>query len=74
MLPHCLVVLKHIKRDADLMVFIEVNNLPRTNGGAYAINLDKCKSVGTHWIVVCINIGNGTYFNNFGVEYIPKIN
>ena len=54
------------------MMFIEANNLLKTNGGAHVINLDKCKSVGTHWIVVRINIGNVTYFDNFGVEYIPK--
>ena len=25
-------------------------NLPRINDGAYVINLDKCQSIGTHWI------------------------
>ena len=54
------------------MVFIEANNLPKANGGAHIITLDECKSAGTHWIVVCINIDNVTYFDNFGVEYFPK--
>ena len=35
-------------------------------------NLDKCKSIGTHWISLNVNSDNITYFENFGAEYIPK--
>ena len=27
------------------------NNLPKIKDGAYVINLDEYKSIGTHWIV-----------------------
>ena len=36
--------------------------------GAYVINLDECKSIGTHWIALYVNAKNVTYFNSFGVE------
>ena len=41
--------------------------------GAYAINLDEYKSIGTHWIVLYVN-GNSIiiYFYSFGAEHIPK--
>ena len=53
-------------------------NLPRTKDGAYAISLDKYKSIGTHWMVLYVSGNNGrtpydaTYFDSFGVEHIPK--
>ena len=28
------------------------NNLPKVKDGAYIINLDEYKSIGTHWIVI----------------------
>ena len=40
--------------------------------GAYIINLDEFKSIGTHWIVLYVNGNNATYFDSFGVEHIPK--
>ena len=43
------------------------NNLPKIKDGAYVINLDEFKSIGTHWIALYI-----TYFVSFGVEHIPK--
>ena len=46
------------------------NNLPKIKGGASVINFDEYKSISTHWIA--LNGDNVTYFNNFGVEYIPK--
>ena len=48
------------------------NNLPKVKDGAYVINLDKFKSIGTHWIGVYVNPENVTYFDSFGVEHIPK--
>ena len=35
-------------------------------------NLGKFTSVATHWIVSYMNSDNVTYFDNLGVEYIPK--
>ena len=40
--------------------------------GAYVINLDECKSIGTHWIALCVNDDSVTYFDSFGVENILK--
>ena len=43
------------------------NNLPKIKDGAYIINLDQYES-----IVLYINAENVTYFDSFGVEFIPK--
>ena len=54
------------------------NNLPKIKYGAYVINLDGYKSIGTHWIVLHVNGNNrrasydSIYFDNFGIEHIPK--
>ena len=48
------------------------NNLPKVKDGAYVINLDKFKPIGTHWIGIYVNPENVTYFDSFGVEHIPK--
>ena len=48
------------------------NNLPKIKDGAYVINLDKFKSIGTHWKALYVNAENVTYFNSFRVENIPK--
>ena len=36
------------------------------------MNLDECKSMGTHWVSLWENGGNVTYFESFGVEHIPR--
>ena len=38
------------------------NNLPNTMNGAYVVNLDKHKSIGTHWITLYV----------FVVKYIQE--
>ena len=48
------------------------NNLPKIKDGAYVINLDEYKSIGTHWIALYMNAKNVTYFDSFGVEHVPK--
>ena len=48
------------------------NNLPKIKDGAYVINLDEYKSIGTHWIAFYVNAENVTYFDSFGVDHIPK--
>ena len=48
------------------------NNLSKIKDGANIINLDEYESIGTPWIALCINDNNVTYFDNFGVEHIPK--
>ena len=39
---------------------------------SYVINVDEHKLTGTHWIALHVNCDNATYFESFGVEYIPK--
>ena len=36
------------------------NNLPKINDGAYVINMDECKSIGSHWIALYANGDNVT--------------
>ena len=48
------------------------NKLPKIKDGAYVINLDGYKSIGTHWINLYLNAENVTHFDSFGVEYIKK--
>ena len=38
---------------------------------AYVINLDEYSDIGTHWVAY-VNNKTVTYFDSFGVEYIPK--
>ena len=40
--------------------------------GAYKINLDEYSDIETHWISLHVNNKTVTYFDNFGVEHIPK--
>ena len=48
-------------------------NLPKTiKNGAYVINLDEYADVGTHWIALYVKDNKITYFDSFGVVYIPK--
>ena len=48
------------------------NNSPKVKDGAYVINLDESKSIGTHWIALFVNGNNIIYFDSFEVEYISK--
>ena len=48
------------------------SDLPRLKDGAYVINQNKCKSIGSHWIALYVNGYNVTKIKSFGVEYVPK--
>ena len=83
MLPHPLTnfeIQKYYHNDAQLNSKNEPkpngayskNNLPKIKDGAYVINLDEYKSIGTHWIALYVNGNNVTNFDSFGVEHIPK--
>ena len=48
------------------------NNLPKIKNGAYVINVDELKSIGTHWIALYVNAENVTYFDSFAVDHFPK--
>ena len=49
-----------------------LNNLPKIKDGAYVINLDEYFDMGTHWVALCINNNDVTYFDSFGLEHIRK--
>ena len=40
--------------------------------GAYLINLDEYRDIGTHWVALYVNNNIVTYFDSFEVEHIPK--
>ena len=48
------------------------NILPKIKDGPYVINLDEYKSIGTHWIALCVNGNNVIYSDSFRSEYISK--
>ena len=48
------------------------DNLPRIKDGAYVINIDEYFDIGTHWLALYVINNDVTYFDSFGVEYIPK--
>ena len=50
------------------------DNLPNNNirNGAYVINLDEYRDIGTHWVVLYVNNKTIVYFDSFGVEHISK--
>ena len=48
------------------------NNLPKTKDGTYVINRDLYKSIGTHWIALCVTGNNIIYFDSLRVKHIPK--
>ena len=49
------------------------NNLPKKiKDRAYVINLHEYADVGTHWSALFCNKNEMVYFDNFGVEHVPK--
>ena len=83
MLPHSLTnfeIQKYYQNDTQFSLKNErkfngvysENNLPKLKDGAYVINLDEYKSIGTDWIALYVNAENVTYFDSFAVENIPK--
>ena len=49
------------------------DNLPNSiKNGAYVINLDEYRDIGTHWVALYVNNKTKIYFDSFGVEHIPK--
>ena len=48
------------------------NNLFKINYETYIIDLDEYKSIENNWKALYVNAENVTYFDSFGVEYIPK--
>ena len=62
MSPHSLTnfeAQKYYQNEPSLKCVYSKYNLPKINDEAYVINLDKCKLIGTHWIPLYVNCGNG---------------
>ena len=73
--PHPLTnfeIQKYYQKETKFNGVYSKNNLPKIKDGAYVINLDEFKSIGTHWITLYVNRNIATYFDSFGVEHIPK--
>ena len=47
------------------------NNIPEIKEGAYVINLDEFKSIGTPCAALHVTNNNVTYFDSFAVGHIP---
>ena len=75
--------LKKILRNFEIQEYYQ--NEPRFNGvfsrdnlgstvknDAYVINLDEYHDIGTHWVALYVNNKTITYFDSFGVKYIPR--
>ena len=52
--------------------FYSTNSLFKIKDGTQVINHHECKSLVNHCIDLQVYGDNGTYFDSFGVEYIPK--
>ena len=68
MLPYSLTnfrIQKYYENEPKFNGVYSRNDLPKINGGVYMINLDEYKSIGTHWIALCVNDNNVTYFDSF---------
>ena len=48
------------------------NNNNNIKNGAYVINLDEYRDIGTHWVALYVNNKTIIYFDSFEVEHIPK--
>ena len=49
------------------------DNIPNSiKNGAYVINLEEYRDIGTHWVALYVNNNTIIYFDSFGVEHIPK--
>ena len=46
---------KYHQKETKFKGFYSRNNLPEIKHGVYAINFDGYKSIGTHWIALCMN-------------------
>ena len=57
-----------------MKIIIKNNNNNNNNikNGAYVINLDEYRDIGTHWVALYVNSKTIIYFDSFGVEHIPK--
>ena len=73
--PHPLTnieIQKHYQNELKVNGVYLTNHLSKIKDGAYIINLDEYKSIGTHRISLYVNSGNVTYFDNYRIEYSKR--
>ena len=74
--PHSLTnfeIQKYYENEPKFNGVFSRDNLPKKiKDGAYVINLDEYKDVGTHWIALFCNRSEIVYFDSFGVEHVPE--
>ena len=73
--PHSLInfeIQKYYQNEPRFNGVYSRDNLPKLEDRAYVINLGECSNIGTHWIALCVQNNDVTYFDSFGVEHIPK--
>ena len=74
--PHPLTnfeIQKYYKNESKFNCVYSRDNLSdKIKDRAYIINLDDYCDIGTHWVALYECNNNVTYFDSFGVEYIPK--
>ena len=63
---------KHYQNEPRLNGAYSRDNLPKIKHGVYVIKLDEYSDIETHWVALCVQKNNITYFDSFGVEHIPK--
>ena len=63
---------KYYQNESKFVGVYSRNNLLEKKDEAYIMNLDKYKSIRTHWIGFYMNGNKVIHFNTFGAEYIPK--
>ena len=75
MLPHPLTnfeIQKYYQNEPRFNGVYSRDNLQKIKDGAYIINLDEYFDIGTHWVALCIQNKDVTYFDSFRVEHFPK--
>ena len=66
-------IIEYYKNEPKFNGVYSRNNLLKTiKKGAYIINLDEYKNVGTYWIALFVKPKYTVYFDSFGIEHIPK--
>ena len=66
-------VLKYYESGCRFNGVFSSDNLPNSiKNGAYVINIDEYRDIGTHWVALYVNNKTIIYFDSFGVEHIPK--
>ena len=73
--PHPLTnfqIQKYYQKEPKFNGIYSINNLFKIKDEACIINLDEFESIEIYWIPLYVNAENVTYFDSFGVQYIPK--